>query len=297
MLTAAATQLYRVRSEAELRAERDRLEEQALEAGREARRRDPVRYQEQLQEEAEQEVAAAAQRVADAADRGEPAPEEPALEPEVQREIYQLGEQWLLQEEQLLAKMESLTAEREAAIEPEPAGIDELLVQGGFPIPTASPSADVGGSSSGEAGGADAVLAGVEERVQKVSVRPGYDLVRVGNFDERPDIQPPEIAFFHHRLTLETEFRQSLDRQNLVQQCCGVLRAVAAVYDYPHYFVTLFYQPHSASRFIRQKIMFNLWPIDEHRKANKIADVRQDPFAYMCELAQAIIAHNHYCSS
>ena len=49
-------------------------------------------------------------------------------------------------------------------------------------------------------------------------------------------------------------------------------------YDAP--FVTLFYEKDATSRFIKQKIMFNLYPIKEYAKANGVSDVRRDPFAY-----------------
>ena len=45
--------------------------------------------------------------------------------------------------------------------------------------------------------------------------------------------------------------------------------------------MTLFYQRDSVSRFIRQKIMFNVWPIDDFRESHKIVDIRQHPWPYM----------------
>ena len=44
------------------------------------------------------------------------------------------------------------------------------------------------------------------------------------------------------------------------------------------YYITLFYQTNSTSRFIRQKIMFNLEPIDAFAKKHKIKDVRKHEF-------------------
>ena len=38
--------------------------------------------------------------------------------------------------------------------------------------------------------------------VAAVKRTPGYDLVRVGNFSEKTDGSPPDIAFFHHRPSL-----------------------------------------------------------------------------------------------
>ena len=40
----------------------------------------------------------------------------------------------------------------------------------------------------------------------------------------------------------------------------------------------MFYQTNSTSRFIRQKIMFNLEPIDAFAKKHKIKDVRKHEF-------------------
>ena len=53
----------------------------------------------------------------------------------------------------------------------------------------------------------------------------------------------------------------------------------AAFYDGFRY-VTLFWQPGSLSRFIKQKLMYNIWPIEEHVKTNKVSSVKKDPFAY-----------------
>jgi hypothetical protein len=85
----------------------------------------------------------------------------------------------------------------------------------------------------------------------RVEVRPGFDLVRVGNFSETTDgLQ--DIAFFHHRLTLD---ELTPERERLVRQCCGVLRDVSqGVFDYNPAFITLFYEVGATSRFIRQKV-------------------------------------------
>lgn len=233
-----AGQLFMLKTDQQLREEVAAAEEAAHTAEREAVKRDPERYRAELAEEAAREAAVKQAAAVDAASRGEPAPEEEPAE--VTRVLYKPEDpNWESQEAELLVKMQGLMAEREAALEPEPAGIDELLVKGGFPIPSAS-AGDGRGSAV-----ADPVLAAVEEQVTQVNIRPGYDLVRVGNFDESDAIQPPEIAFFHHRLTLQTDFDTT--RRRFVQQCCGVLRAVAAVYDYPHYLVTLFYQVPTAA--------------------------------------------------
>lgn len=49
-----------------------------------------------------------------------------------------------------------------------------------------------------------------------------------------------DIAFFHHRLTLDTHW--DAEREQLLRRCCEVLRDVAAVFDYDPAFVTLFYE-------------------------------------------------------
>lgn len=35
------------------------------------------------------------------------------------------------------------------------------------------------------------------------------------------------------------------------------------------------------SRFIRQRLLYNIWPIEQHALANGLNDIRTDPFAYM----------------
>lgn len=52
------------------------------------------------------------------------------------------------------------------------------------------------------------------------------------------------------------------------------------MFDYETAYVTLFYEAKSTSRFIRQKILLNIAPIDEYRLQNKIPDVSKHPFAY-----------------
>jgi hypothetical protein len=141
------------------------------------------------------------------------------------------------QEAQLIEVMKARNQEREQTLKEEPAGIDAVLVQGGFNIPMAS----------AEASG-DAVLDNNTEQTVSFSKRPGYDLVRVCNIDEFPQTEPQEIAFFHHRGTLG-QFDE--ERQEFIRQCCGVLRQVAKCFGYEPYYITLFYQAHSVSRFIR----------------------------------------------
>ena len=44
--------------------------------------------------------------------------------------------------------------------------------------------------------------------------------------------------------------------------------------------MTLFYERGAASRFVRQKLLFNLAPVEQHKAAKGLADVRADPFVY-----------------
>ena len=135
----------------------------------------------------------------------------------------------------------------------------------------------------------------------------GYDLVRVGNLSEQPGAVA-DIAFFHQRATLAqarattrpaprrqpglvravsppARRRQVYDekkfgRQRLARQCCGALRDVCSVFDYDAARVTLFFEPGALSRFVRQKLLFNIAPVEEQQKARRLADVRTDAFVY-----------------
>eukprot|EP01052_Picozoa_sp_SAG31_P014459 SAG31_NODE_899_length_11146_cov_7.265049_4_plen_2267_part_00 len=194
-----------------------------------------------------------------------PEPEQEVVEQQnVERTLYKPEDpDWLAQEERLMQRIKHVNDEREKTLLPEPSGIDEVLVQGGFDIPKATPLPGATGSDSD----ADPVLSSVQEQVVSVTRRPGYDLVRVCNIDEDPERTPQEIAFFHHRGTLDA-FDD--DRRSFIRQCCGVLREVAHCFGYEPYYVTLFYQAHSVSRFIRQKVMFNCWAIDMYRQAQSL---------------------------
>ena len=203
----------------------------------------------------------------------EPEPEPEAYEvddgsnaPNIERKLYKPEDpDWLEQEERLMKHMKAVNDEREKKLVAEPAGIDDVLVQGGFDIPRATPLP--GEASEGTQAAPDSVLSSVQEQVVSVARRPGYDLVRVCNIDETPERVPQEIAFFHHRGTLDA-FDD--DRRTFIRQCCGVLREVAKCFGYEPYYVTLFYQAHSVSRFIRQKIMFNCWAVDMYRQVQAL---------------------------
>lgn len=44
--------------------------------------------------------------------------------------------------------------------------------------------------------------------------------------------------------------------------------------------VTLFYEVGASSRFVRQKLLYNIAPIEEHKRSLLLSDVRTDPFVY-----------------
>ena len=76
-------------------------------------------------------------------------------------------------------------------------------------------------------------------------------------------------------------------RQKLVQVVCKALREVSQqVFDYDARLVTLFYEEGAPSRFIRQKLMFNIAPVDKFRRENTSLDLAdsmqltQYPFLY-----------------
>ena len=172
----------------------------------------------------------------------------------IERELYKPpAENWVQEEEALLDHLKQKNeAIEQNGLEEEPVGINELLVQQGFRVP---------GEADGEL--ASKVKVSVGTRVRK-----GYDLVRWGNLGS--------VAFFHHRTS---EFTP--ERQQLARQCVQVLSEIMAVFDYDPAYVTLFYQAGALSRFIKQKLMYNIWPIEDHAKRNNIKDVTKDPFAYM----------------
>ena len=111
---------------------------------------------------------------------------------------------------------------------------------------------------------------------------PGYDLVRVGNFTEKVGV-PADIAFFHNYPTLaEIYDERRFGRQRLVREVCGALRDLCdhVFYPFDAAKVTLFYEPGAGSRFVRQKLLFNIWPIEQRKADKKLHDVRTDSFVY-----------------
>ena len=90
-----------------------------------------------------------------------------------------------------------------------------------------------------------------------------------GNFTEDAGAQAiADIAFFHHRVSLaEIYDEMTHKRQQLVKECCGALRDVCDfVFSYDAAKVTLFYEKGALSRFVRQKLLFNVAPVEERKR-------------------------------
>jgi len=185
---------------------------------------------------------------------------------------------WIASEQ--AARERIVEREREAQIEPEPVGIDSYL------------SAEVLGSSgnSNEA----PVAAAVKNVVRRQRVSPGFDLVRVGNVARHPGVAP-DVAFFHHRLS-----DYSKERRRLVKECAFVLDDVCGdrCFGYDPAKIALFFQPNVVSRFIRQKLLFNIHPIEQHcrRKSGggTLADARREAFTYCYFFGLAVHKLAHF---
>ncbi|KAJ8609032.1 hypothetical protein CTAYLR_008698 [Chrysophaeum taylorii] len=174
----------------------------------------------------------------------------------------QAPQPWFDDATERAARLAIREREATAQIEAEPAGIDDVKY-----LPS---------SSSTGAGGATAP----SSVVQRERRSPGFDLVRAGNFARAPG-KPEDIIFFHHRLTLHELYDEATHgRQRLVKECCGILDDVASVFGYDAAKVALFFQRGVVSRFVRQKLFFNLAPVDEHKRKLSLADARRDAFTY-----------------
>ena len=163
---------------------------------------------------------------------------------------------WAETEERLVQKLREKMNSVESLLEEEAPGVDELLVQGGWKI----------------GAGANAVETKTKARVGR-RIRKGYDIVRIGNFDG-------DIAFFHMRNSSFTE-----TRRQLLIDLIPPLREVCAVFEYDPAFVTLFWHPESASRFIQQRLLLNIWPVEQQIEANARKRLRspavyRDPYVY-----------------
>merc|ERR1712196_412410 len=89
--------------------------------------------------------------------------------------------------------------------------------------------------------------------------------------------------------------------QWLLVQVVPALREVCTVFGYDVRFVTLFHQPGSVSRFVRQRLLLNTAPVLDRYKgvlrAQGIKDVRADPegftFCYFYGLLIHKLGHFH----
>ena len=185
---------------------------------------------------------------------------------------------WERQEEAILREMhEEDKRQKNVPLEREPAGIDQFMLE--------KPSEEALALYKSQ----DMAIAAVDKLMKSESkdiaqvrtatqVRPGYDLLRVGNFHEDPSHTLPDIAFFHHRMTID----KVPQREPLIRAACLALRELCVtVFAYDPRLVTLFFEEGAPSRFIRQKVMLNLAPIEQYYGANKDKDTYlSEPFTY-----------------
>ena len=181
---------------------------------------------------------------------------------------------WAEEETRLVEKLRSKMNKIEMSLEEEEPGVDELLVQGGWKI----------GAGAGE------VETKTKARVGK-RIRKGYDIVRIGNFDG-------DIAFFHQRGVTFTD-----ERKQLLLALIPPLREVCEIFEYEPAFITLFWHPESASRFIQQRLLLNIWPVEQKMEERKrlnihphsIDSLSHDPYvyAYFYGLLIHKLAHFH----
>ena len=159
--------------------------------------------------------------------------------------------------------------------EEEPEGIDAY-------IPDVIPGSRASVETVMQGGKSVPVSAAVQGVQTANRVLGGYDLVRVGNFSEKIG-EVPDIAFFHNRSTLGQIYQEErYGRQRLVQQCCGALRDVCDnVFNVDAARVTLFYEPGAVSRFVMQRLIFNIAEVEARARARKLDDVRTDVFVYV----------------
>jgi len=178
-----------------------------------------------------------------------------ALETRVDRQLYQPpNRNWREEEECLLHEIAAEDAVAAAEVEQEPPGVNQLLVVKGVALPAVEQAIDI-----------------VKDKLKVTigtHVKRGYDIVRWGNMRG--------IAIFHARLEIFTT-----ERQQLMSQVLDVLFEVSTVFNYNAHYVTMFYQKDALSRFIHQKLLFNIWPIEDYVNLHGIQDLRQDSFAYM----------------
>jgi isochorismate hydrolase len=66
----------------------------------------------------------------------------------------------------------------------------------------------------------------------------------------------------------------------LARQAVDVLRQVARVFDYQAYFVCLFHKKDAVSPFVEQRLLFNIYPLEDHMRKNKVWDHSTGPSAF-----------------
>jgi len=133
----------------------------------------------------------------------------------------------------------------------------------------------------------DVVMGAKMQVSSRGEIKKGYDLVRWGNIGD--------VAFFHAREEGRVDGEIPAQRMQLVEHVAEVLLEVCAVFDYNPGYVTLFWQPHSVSRFIEQKLLFNIWPVEEHQREHGVVDVRTHEFVHLYIYALMVhkLAHFH----
>ena len=286
----------------------ERREEQAEAAAAAAAGADAARRRADA-EEAAAARAAASSRAGDGApatssedptDAAATAATEAATEPtesdaasvEVLREEYRppLHDDFEAAERAARAALAARDAEKlSRAAEPEPPGIDAFVRVEALPRETINgvdvPVVDAPGGGGAADGGAAAPRPLVQSLVVAERVGRGYDLVRVGNFTEQGGGGAvADIAFFHDRATLDAfvadaRADERAGRARCVRECCGALRDVCdGVFGVDAARVTLFYAPGALSRFVRQKLLFNVEPVEQRKRARALRDAREDAF-------------------
>jgi len=175
------------------------------------------------------------------------------------------------------ARARIVQRQRNAAVENEPEGIDDILVMDNIVNPKLSQSK-------------------IQKVVRKTRISPGFDLVRIGNFPRRGCDGAKEVAYFHHKTSVYQVYEDP-SFQCFIKQCCVVLDDVSSsVFGYDTALIALFYQPNAVSRFVRQKLLFNIYPIEQFKKKlndENPVDIRRYayPYCYFFGLCVHKLAH------
>ena len=117
----------------------------------------------------------------------------------------------------------------------------------------------------------------------KGDISKGYDLVRWRNIEG--------IAFFHCRdyIAPVTE-----ERLALVKDITVVLKEMCEVFSYNAYYITLFYQPGSQSRFMQQKLLFNIAALEKWKNEKKLNKITDDEYIYLYFYGLMVHKMSHY---